>query len=77
MGRPSWRHAHTRRVWRSDGPAALGTRGVVRDAVIQRNMSSATVLFTLRSFMASHADAPTVAIAFGPGITIEAALLER
>jgi prepilin-type processing-associated H-X9-DG protein len=40
------------------------------------NMSSATILFTLKALRDRHADAPMVAIAFGPGLTVEAVLLE-
>ena len=39
------------------------------------NMSSATILFTLKSLMNENAKAPIVAIAFGPGLSIEAALI--
>lgn len=41
------------------------------------NMSSATILFTLKALKHQQAEAPLVAIAFGPGLTIEAALIER
>lgn len=41
------------------------------------NMSSATVLFTLNAMKAKQASESIVAIAFGPGVSIEAALLER
>lgn len=41
------------------------------------NMSSATVLFTLKALSLQLADAPLVILAFGPGLTIEAALMER
>ncbi len=43
------------------------------------NMSSATILFILKSQIQSAAETetPIVAIAFGPGLTIEAVLLER
>ncbi|WP_375417188.1 type III polyketide synthase [uncultured Hymenobacter sp.] len=44
------------------------------------NMSSATVLFVLRDLLASltpaDADAPVLSFAFGPGLTLEAMLLE-
>jgi prepilin-type processing-associated H-X9-DG protein len=40
------------------------------------NMSSATILFTLQSLFVENKRGPTVAIAFGPGLTIEAALIE-
>jgi len=38
------------------------------------NMSSATVLFVLQRLMAEQAPRPCVALAFGPGLSIEAAL---
>ncbi len=38
------------------------------------NMSSATVLFVLEELLASGAEAPCVALAFGPGLAAEAAL---
>lgn len=42
------------------------------------NMSSATILFVLRELLDSPAGAePVVAMAFGPGITIESGLLSR
>lgn len=40
------------------------------------NMSSPTVLFILDELLRRRAPRPAVAIAFGPGLTIEAALLE-
>lgn len=40
------------------------------------NMSSATILFTLKALLQQQVETPLVAIAFGPGLTIEAALLE-
>ena len=40
------------------------------------NMSSPTVLFILKELMRAEADRPCVALAFGPGLTIEAVLLE-
>jgi predicted naringenin-chalcone synthase len=39
------------------------------------NMSSPTVLFILRELMESNADGPSIALAFGPGLSIEATLL--
>ncbi len=39
------------------------------------NMSSATILFILERLIASAAPTPCVALAFGPGLTIEATLL--
>lgn len=40
------------------------------------NMSSATVLFVIEELQRHQAKLPCVALAFGPGITIEAALFE-
>jgi predicted naringenin-chalcone synthase len=37
-------------------------------------MSSATVLFILERMIKQHAPRPCVALAFGPGLTIEMAL---
>ncbi len=39
------------------------------------NMSSPTVLFILRELRHRRAELPAVMLAFGPGITIEAALV--
>jgi predicted naringenin-chalcone synthase len=39
------------------------------------NMSSATILFILDQLRCSQASRPCVALAFGPGLTVEAALL--
>ena len=39
------------------------------------NMSSATILFILDRLRRAHAARPCVALAFGPGLTVEAALL--
>ena len=39
------------------------------------NMSSATILFILERLIATGADAPCVAMAFGPGLTAELAVL--
>lgn len=41
------------------------------------NMSSPTILFVLNRLAQQSATGPCVALAFGPGLTIEAALLER
>lgn len=41
------------------------------------NMSSPTLLFILRRLADADATGPTVAIAFGPGLVVEAALLQR
>lgn len=58
-------------------PDALeASRNVLRD---YGNMSSATILFVLKEMLDS-ADSPratTCAMAFGPGLTVETALLER
>jgi predicted naringenin-chalcone synthase len=40
------------------------------------NVSSATVLFVLEQLRQSHASLPCVALAFGPGVAIEAAVFE-
>lgn len=40
------------------------------------NMSSPTVLFILNQLMKENAERPSVALAFGPGLTIEAMLME-
>jgi predicted naringenin-chalcone synthase len=40
------------------------------------NMSSPTVLFILKELMRRDAPRPTVTLAFGPGLTVEAALLQ-
>ena len=47
-------------------------------AVLQRhgNMSSATILYVLKEMLATH-HGMTCAMAFGPGLTVETALLER
>lgn len=47
-------------------------------AVLQRhgNMSSATILYVLKEMLATH-HGTTCAMAFGPGLTVETALLER
>lgn len=58
-------------------PAALEhSRNVLRD---YGNMSSATILFVLKDMLdaADTDDATVCAIAFGPGLTLETALLER
>jgi predicted naringenin-chalcone synthase len=39
------------------------------------NMSSATILFILKDLMAQGAPRPCVALGFGPGLAVEAALL--
>jgi predicted naringenin-chalcone synthase len=39
------------------------------------NMSSATVLFILERLRSSGAPRPCVALAFGPGLVVEAVLL--
>lgn len=47
-----------------------------RDVLAQHgNMSSPTVLFILHDLIQSHAERPIVALAFGPGLSIEAMLL--
>jgi len=56
--------------------ALAAARGVLRD---HGNMSSPTVLFVLRRLLETGGPgrAPTCALAFGPGLTVESALLER
>lgn len=49
------------------------SRGVLRD---YGNMSSTTVFFILQRMVAAKAKGPCVAMAFGPGLTIELVLLE-
>jgi predicted naringenin-chalcone synthase len=41
------------------------------------NMSSATMLFILEQLLEEPAASPCVAMAFGPGLTVELALLIR
>lgn len=58
-------------------PAALeASRVILRD---YGNMSSATILFVLKEMLDSSCDdgASLCALAFGPGLTVETALLER
>jgi predicted naringenin-chalcone synthase len=58
-------------------PSALHIpRQVLRD---YGNMSSATILFVLKEMLhnSETSDARTLALAFGPGLTVEMALLER
>ena len=58
-------------------PEALEiSRGVLRD---YGNMSSPTVMFVLKGMLeeAETDRATTCAIAFGPGLTVETAVLER
>ena len=50
----------------------LASRSVLRD---HGNMSSATVLFVLREILDSGGSNPVCALAFGPGLTVEAAYL--
>ena len=56
----------------------VASRNVLRD---YGNMSSATVLFVLREMMRSgiltEPGEPVVAMAFGPGLTVESAVLRR
>ena len=59
------------------GDSALeASRAVLRD---YGNMSSATILFVLKEMLdsAETARATTCAMAFGPGLTVETAVLER
>jgi predicted naringenin-chalcone synthase len=49
---------------------------VAREVLAEHgNMSSPTVLFVLKRLMDAAAHRPCVALAFGPGLSIEAALL--
>jgi predicted naringenin-chalcone synthase len=41
------------------------------------NMSSATILFVLDRLCAADAPGPCVALAFGPGLSVELAVLDR
>lgn len=56
--------------------ALASSRRVLRN---HGNMSSATVLFVLKDLLGTptQATGPTCAMAFGPGLTVEVALLER
>jgi len=53
--------------------ATWASRQVLTD---HGNMSSATMVFILDKLIAADAPLPAVALAFGPGLTIEAAILE-
>jgi predicted naringenin-chalcone synthase len=56
-------------------PALAPSRSVLSDF---GNMSSPTIWFILRKLLADDAiEGPGVAIAFGPGLSVEAALLEK
>jgi alkylresorcinol/alkylpyrone synthase len=55
-----------------DATALAASRAVLRD---YGNCSSATVLIVLRELMAAGCDGPVVVMAFGPGLTLYAALL--
>lgn len=59
-----------------DATALAASRNVLRE---YGNMSSATVLFVLKELLASGqtANALTLAMAFGPGLTVETAVLEH
>lgn len=50
------------------------SRGVLAD---HGNMSSATILFILERLARAGAAGPCVALAFGPGLTVELAVLDR
>ena len=55
-----------------DSGAFAASRAVLAD---HGNMSSATLLFILQELRSSGAETPLVAMAFGPGLVVEAALL--
>jgi predicted naringenin-chalcone synthase len=55
------------------GASLIDSRQVLAD---YGNMSSPTLLFILERMMRRDRPRPCVLLAFGPGITIEAALLE-
>lgn len=58
-----------------DGSALDASRAVLRDC---GNMSSATILFILRRLLADPAVTGRIAaLAFGPGLTVESALLRK
>lgn len=58
--------------------AALGAHASVSREVLAQhgNMSSATLLFVLERLRAAGAPLPLVAVGFGPGLTVETALIE-
>jgi predicted naringenin-chalcone synthase len=58
--------------------AALGADASVSREVLAEhgNMSSATLLFVLERLRAADAPLPLVAVGFGPGLTVETALIE-
>ena len=54
------------------------TLAVSRDVLADHgNMSSATILFILERLARAEAAGPCVALAFGPGLTVELAVLDR
>jgi predicted naringenin-chalcone synthase len=59
-----------------DSDALTASRAVLRD---NGNMSSATILFVLKELQdsAETDNALTCAMAFGPGLTVETAVMER
>ncbi len=54
-----------------DDAATASSRGVLSDC---GNMSSATIFFVLERELARDGEGPLVALGFGPGLTMEAAL---
>jgi predicted naringenin-chalcone synthase len=62
----------TERALGLDPAAAAASRDILATC---GNMSSPTVLFVIEAMMARSASRPCVALAFGPGLSIEAALL--
>lgn len=65
-------------IWSVAEGAGLGAEAIAPSQSILAdygNMSSPTVLFILQRLQAAEAPRPCVAIGFGPGLTIEAALI--
>ena len=54
--------------------ALAASRGVLAE---HGNMSSGTILFILERLLREQADGPCLAMAFGPGLTVELAILDR
>jgi predicted naringenin-chalcone synthase len=62
------------RAFELPGEVLAASRGVLAD---HGNMSSATILFILDRLEKAGAAGPCVALAFGPGLTVEMAVLDR